>query len=312
MSASTSKSPPPSEPLWAVGSGQALRLGTELGRGGEGSVVALADRPGQVVKLYHETPSARKVAKLTALVAASGPAVQKVAAWPQELVRNAAGEIVGFLMPRLAERRDIHQLYSPRSRAAAFPTADFRFIVHVAANIARAFAVLHAQGHIVGDVNHGSIVVNPDGTVQLIDCDSFQVRDGAEVFTCDVGVPLFTAPELHGKAFRELVRTPNHDQFGLAVVLFHLLCVGRHPFAGRFLGSGEMPIERAIAEFRFAYGPEAATRQMAPPPGTLPLEALGSEIAGLFGAAFAAKAVYDARPKAADWVSAALSRSRAP
>ena len=63
--------------------------------------------------------------------------------------------------------------------------------------------------------------VGADGTVMLIDCDSFQVRDGAEVFTCDVGVPLFTASELHGYGFRGLLRTENHDRFGLAVLLFH-------------------------------------------------------------------------------------------
>jgi DNA-binding helix-hairpin-helix protein with protein kinase domain len=34
--------------------------------------------------------------------------------------------------------------------------------------------------------------------------------------------------------------------------------MGRHPFAGRYLGLGEMPIERAIAECRFAYSRDSA------------------------------------------------------
>ena len=166
---------------------------------------------------------------------AVSPSLLKIAAWPIDLLSDNKGVVRGFIMPRVVTRRDIHELYSPKSRAEAFPEADFRFLVHVAANIARAFAVVHEQGHVLGDVNHGNLLVGADGTVMLIDCDSFQIGNGTNVFTCDVGVPLFTAPELHGRTFRGLVRTANHDRFGLAVLLFHLLYMGRHPFAGRYV-----------------------------------------------------------------------------
>ena len=33
------------------------------------------------------------------------------------------------------------------------------FLIHTAANIARAFAVVHESGQVIGDVNHGNIVV---------------------------------------------------------------------------------------------------------------------------------------------------------
>jgi DNA-binding helix-hairpin-helix protein with protein kinase domain len=207
-------------------------------------------------------------------------------------------------MPRLVARRDIHELYSSKSRAEAFPEADFRFLVHVAANIARAFAVVHEQGHVVGDVNHGNLLVGADGTVMLIDCDSFQIGNGTNVFTCDVGVPLFTAPELHGHTFRGLVRTANHDRFGLAILLFHLLYMGRHPFAGRYVGPGDMPIEKAVDEYRFAYGPDRATNGMERPPGTVPLETMGAAIAQLFIRAFGRTDRNGTRPDAKTWVEA--------
>jgi len=44
--------------------------------------------------------------------------------------------------------------------------------------------------------------------------------------------------------FRGLERSAGHDAFGLAVLLFHLLFMGRHPFAGRSL-AGEMTIQYA-------------------------------------------------------------------
>ena len=57
-----------------------------------------------------------------------------------------------------------------------------------------------------GRCQPGCILVSRQGTVKFIDCDSFQVSDGPRVFTCDVGVPHFTAPELQGKSFRGLQR----------------------------------------------------------------------------------------------------------
>ncbi|MGE3424782.1 MAG: hypothetical protein AB7N24_22255 [Dehalococcoidia bacterium] len=237
------------------------------------------------------------------MATAASPALLSIAAWPIDLLTDKRGAVRGFVMPRVVARRDIHELYSPKSRAEAFPEADFRFLAHVGANIARAFAVVHEQGHVLGDVNHSNLLVGPDATVMLIDCDSFQIGTGAHVFTSDVGVPLFTAPELHGRAFRGLVRTPNHDRFGLAVLLFHLLYMGRHPFAGRYFGPGDMPIEKAIAEYRFAYGPDRAALRMEQPPGTLPLEAMGAAIAANFTRAFGA-ASNGQRPDAKSWITA--------
>jgi DNA-binding helix-hairpin-helix protein with protein kinase domain len=283
-------------------SGAAVTLGRELGRGGEGAVSLVAGAPDLVAKLYLKPPAPAKIDKLRSMAKRASPALLKVAAWPVEVLSDDTGTVRGFLMPKVGAREDVHQLYSPKSRRRAFPGVDFRFVVRAAANISRAFAQVHALGHVIGDVNHGNALVGRDGTVVLIDCDSFQIRDGARQFTCDVGVALFTAPELAGLAFRGLKRTANHDAFGLAVLLFHLLYLGRHPFAGRHV-DGEMPIERAIAESRFAYGANADSLGMSRPPGTLPLGAFGAAIAQLFERAFAPPSDI-ARPTAANWVEA--------
>lgn len=283
-----------------------IRLGQELGRGGEGAVFAVEGQADRVAKIYSAAPDSRKVQKLTAMSETATPALLRIASWPLDLLTDGKGTVQGFVMPRLQARRDIHELYSPKSRTEAFPEADFRFLVHAGANIARAFGLIHEHGHVIGDVNHGNLLVGPDGTVMLIDCDSFQIRNGTQVFTCDVGVPLFTAPELQGKAFRELVRTANHDRFGLAVLLFHLLYMGRHPFAGRYSGPGDMPIEKAIAEHRFAYGPDRAASGMERPPGTLPLETMGASISQLFVRTFGVpgRPGSGERPDAKAWIDA--------
>ena len=156
--------------------------------------------------------------------------------------------------------KSIHLLYGPKSRLAEFPQATWAFLVHAACNLARALAVLHAGGNVVGDINHGNVLVSSRGVIKLIDCDSFQIQAGERRYLCEVGVPTHTPPELQGHNLRTVTRTPNHDAFGLAVVIFQLLFLGRHPFSGTFLGRGDMPLERAIRELRFAYGRFAATR----------------------------------------------------
>jgi DNA-binding helix-hairpin-helix protein with protein kinase domain len=65
-----------------------------------------------------------------------------------------------------------------------------------------------------------------------------------------------------------------------------------------------MPIEKAIGEFRFAFGPDAQRTQMQPPPNCITLAHLSPELAGLFVAAFAPSGAQSGRPKGREWVSA--------
>src|SRR5205814_5083167 len=117
----------------------------------------------------------------------------------------------------------------------------------------------------------------------LIDCDSFEITDGKTVFPCMVGVPTYTPPELQGQSFQGVRRTQQHDAFGLAVLVFHLLFLGRHPFAGIYKGgSADLTIEQAITEFRFAYLPDHSSTRLEPPPSAPRLSDMPTELAELF------------------------------
>jgi DNA-binding helix-hairpin-helix protein with protein kinase domain len=79
--------------------------------------------------------------------------------------------------------------------------------------------------------------------------------------------------------------------------------MGRHPFAGIYSGHGEMPIEKAIQEFRFAYGKNAKNKEMSPPPNTLPLSILPYTLSALFEGAFSELGMKaEARPSAKIWL----------
>lgn len=284
----------------------ALRLGRELARGGEGIVFELADHPDFVSKIYHFPPDQQKSAKLLAMAEAGTERLRRISAWPIDTIHNEHDGLVrGFVMRKVARQQDIHQLYGPKTRLRHYPEATYTFLVHVAANLARAFAVVHEHGHVIGDVNQGGVCVSREGTVTLVDCDSFQVRGAQAFFNCDVGIPIYQPPELQSVAsFRGLRRTSNHDAFGLAVLVFQTLFLARHPFAGAFQGHGDMPIEQAIREFRFAYARDASRRHMRQPPGTLGLGAVPPDIAQLFERAFLEEGAQHARPSPIEWVAA--------
>src|SRR4029077_19296035 len=122
-------------------------------------------------------------------------------------------------------------LYVPKLRLQEFPQADWRFLVRAAENVARAFDFIHQAGVVIGDVNHSNLLVANDATVKCIDCDSFQISAGSERWLCRVGTGDYQPPEMQQlTSYEQVVRTPNHDNFGLAVTIFRLLFAGRHPF----------------------------------------------------------------------------------
>src|SRR5262249_62252606 len=94
----------------------------------------------------------------------SSPGLQRATAWPSGIIMADGHTPHGLLMPKVAGCKDIHKLYSPKSRKTEFPAADFRFLLSVAANVARAFGVLHQNQCVIGDVHPGRITGTPNTT----------------------------------------------------------------------------------------------------------------------------------------------------
>ena len=291
--------------------GRPLALGpSPIAVGGEGGIYAVAGDPAVVAKVYNSPQPPERSAKLRAMAELANQSLTQVAAWPTATLHQQSGGLVaGVLMPRITGSLEIHHLYSVAQRKKDFPDADWRFLVHAARNCALAFEAIHAAGHVIGDVNQKNVLVSPRGIVHLVDCDSFQVRDSTgKVYRCDVGVPEFTPPELQGQSFRTIDRTPDHDRFGLAVLIFHLLMMGRHPFAGVYSGDGEMPLEKAITTGRFAYASTPEVTLMRPPPGTPPISLLAGPLLPLFERSFLVPgAAGTGRPAPGEWQDALAS-----
>jgi DNA-binding helix-hairpin-helix protein with protein kinase domain len=277
-------------------------LGERVGSpGGEGTTHAVVGCSDLVAKIYHahRLPDRHQCDKLRLQAAAQLPHVRKIAAWPQKLLFGD-GKTVGFLMPRI-EGKSIHLLYRPDDRNQHFPRATWQSLIDVARNVAAGFHCLHQHDVIMGDVNETNVFVTAEtGEVRFIDCDSFQIRgSNGQVFPCSVFTAGWAPPELIEAPSLISRRTVQHDLFGLAVMIFHLLFMGKHPFAGvppDHLLENSPSLEDLIKQAIFPYS-QNRRGSFKPPPNFLTLKALPDGVASLFERAFLTRV----RPSADEW-----------
>ncbi|MCW3052022.1 MAG: Tetratricopeptide 1 repeat-containing protein, partial [Chthonomonadales bacterium] len=234
-----------------------------LGAGGEARIYAVLPGEQYVAKIYHQAEQAR-AHKLSAMLA--NPPEDPLAvqgklsiAWPLDLLHTLDTEprFVGYLMPRVSGAQPLFHCYNPGSRRRFYPRFDSLALHRVARNLAAAVQALHSRGYVIGDVNESNILVSEAALITLVDTDSFQVVDARSgvTFRCPVGKPEYTPPELQGLSFATTDRKPEHDRFGLAVLLFQLLMEGTHPFAGVYEGSDDPPpYEQRIRAAHYPHG----------------------------------------------------------
>ncbi len=241
--------------------------------GGEGEVWT-TDKDGYLIKIYHQdTPEQIKkleerIKKLEVMVAyqpKNYDVYQQAWAWPKYLLEDQQGEIIGFVMPFIEGRKKLHNIYVPKSRKEinfqSDWSVDWRFLHITAKNIATIIQSLHSQNYVVGDMKPENILVNKWASASIIDTDSFQVYHPRtkEVYHCSVGSEGFTPPELLEKELAEIVQTPYHDNFRLAVIIYHLL-FGEHPFNGKWIGTEDEPgLDERI---RLGFWPHTPNSQM--------------------------------------------------
>ncbi len=247
--------------------GKRIHLGETAGQGGEATVYQMLGQPDELAKIYTRAPRPEYRAKLTWMV--SHPPENPTQslkhdslAWPTDLLydspRLASRRFVGYTMPHIREATPILHVFNPRLRAETLPKFDRRYLHRVARNLAAALGALHRFGYVVGDLNESNVLVTSTALVTLIDTDSFQVeeeRNGRKVVHfCPVGKPDYTPPELQGQALGQEYRKPQHDAFGLGVLIFQLLMDGNHPFRAQWMGSGDPPpLEARISMGCFPY-----------------------------------------------------------
>lgn len=280
--------------------GTVYLLGSELGRGGEGIVYYIQNQPKYVAKIYMEHVPAQLSRKLAYMIKENTDVLQQYTTWPIDALWDNQGACVGYIMQRLDAYLPLHMAFNPMDRKQYFPDKGYNFLIHMARNLAVAVHKLHELGIIIGDINEGNILINNRGMVHLIDCDSFQVKSDKEVFHCTVGIPRYTAPELLGVgSFQGVQRTEDMDNFSLAILIFQLLFLGRHPFSGKNNTKKDIDEESAIRQAAFAYSLKSTKKLLTPPKHSLDIALFTDEIIECFHQAFETQQ----RPSAKTWIN---------
>jgi serine/threonine protein kinase len=239
-----------------------LDTNTILGTGGEAKVYAVYQKPNLVAKIYHK-PTKKRAKKLDIMLA--NPPGDPMAsqghisiAWPVDLLETTdpTPKVIGFLMLNVSGMSSILNFYNPQIRRKECPLFNYKYLHRSARNLAAAVRAIHNRGYVIGDINESNILVSDSSLVTVVDTDSFQVTDPqtGDIHRCPVGKPEYTPPELQGITFAHADRLPQHDLFGLGVLIFQLLMEGFHPFTGVYNGTGDPPpIEDRIASGHFPY-----------------------------------------------------------
>lgn len=272
-----------------------VALGASVGHGGEATVYRVEKQPGWLAKIYEPEPRPNYPGKLAWMV--SHPPENPTSklehaslAWPEALLFDSQRRLIGYQMPHIQRAVPLLEVFNPRRRAEILPQFDRRYLLRTAHNLAAALAALHRSGYVAGDLNESNVLVTPTALVTLIDTDSFQVREEAGgkkiVYPCPVGKPEYTPPELQGKALGEIIRLPDHDSFGLAVLIFQLLMNGSHPFRAQWLAAGDPPpLEVRIANGAYPYV-ESPAYPVRPPKNAAPIDTLHPWLVELFRRCF--------------------------
>ena len=283
--------------------GENIRLTRQIGHGGEGNVFLIDGKPGFVAKIYHSKISLSREHKLRNMLCLSSSKLTQISAWPIELIKKKYETgTFGIILP-FADGFELHTVYGPNERKQTLPEASWEFLLFVARNLSIAFDTIHSHNVVIGDVNEKNFLVDKKAIVRVIDCDSFQIPSRtSSPFLCTVGVEHYTPPELQGSDLSKTTRNQNHDCFGLAVLIFQLLFMARHPFAmySKDPQISSLTFGESIKKFLYAYSRQASMFGISPPPLTLATSILPQSVLDLFEAAFSPTSI-KYRPSASHW-----------
>lgn len=258
MQSSNIKKNAQSKAIFYTENGNTVRIGRELGSGGEGTVYEV--NPSLAAKIYH--PQMRdeiRYKKIQAMVS-ENPDIKEIC-WPIDMLFTRDHQFVGFTMPKIngdeykTLNETVLQLSKESVRRKIMPGWDRLSLVKTCIAILKMFDEMRKHHIIMGDINPNNILVtykNGDNPkVTAVDADSMQFAG----FPCPVGVKDYTSPEIYKRLktdnpeFSTFLRTDEDEQYSLANLLFRILMLNISPYNAKEVGSQD----EARKSYNFPY-----------------------------------------------------------
>lgn len=283
-------------------------IGELLGSGREGFVYEIQGNRTDVVKIFEPDRRSTKHEKVKEMVRnpLDNPIDNKSAPpsfiWPIETVYTPpSDDFLGYSMTRLnTDEFENAQKFAHNSLDHSESATDTRYLT--ALNLALKMAVIHANGHAMGDMHHSNILVK-DGHVSLIDCDGFHISGRYENFGGETVYPRYEPPDTRSQD-DDVQTVQMMDNFGLAIHVFQFLMEGYHPFVAVGEKASTGSTKNAIQGNQFPYS-DPDPGSLEPPDRAPSFSWLQAEIQDLFNASFVmGKSHPQYRPSAIDWVHA--------
>ncbi len=239
--------------------GHSVKLGCQIGAGGEGIVFEIVD-DSRVAKIYHrERLTANRIAKLQLM--ASRAVSQKGLCWPEQLVYSSDKCAVGYVTQRAYGFPLQKSVFVKPLLLQRFPVWQRKNLVNLCIAFLEHLQQLHTLNVLLGDINPLNVLVDGDGSnVFIVDVDSFQV----EGYPCPVGTVNFSPPTLQDKDFKTTLRSVEDELFAIATMLFMILLPGKPPYSQQ---GGESQRKNIIeANFPYPLGSDHGGKNVSPGP----------------------------------------------
>jgi len=229
-------------------------LEDEIGRGGEGVICTIKGYPDAVAKIYYEDKRDKdRENKIKFLIDKFLKSQVNENLYKNKLKLNEKfyknlkkeltipitrlyyeNEFVGYVMRKVNGRALKTFLAGDKRLLALYPNAKRTDLVDLCINFLVKVDYLHSLNILIGDINLNNILADKNDLTKcyLVDIDAAQVDN----MPCPVGTDEFTPPNLQGKNFKNVLRTKEDEYFSIAIALFMILFLGKHPFS-RFDGS---------------------------------------------------------------------------
>ncbi|MDO9629313.1 MAG: hypothetical protein Q7I99_05370 [Acholeplasmataceae bacterium] len=285
-----------------------------IGSGGEGSVFKLAKNPNILVKVYTERALIRMPEiehKIKAMVQKKPGLLDynglTIIAWPSYVIYDENKKFIGYLMRRVQAKNQLSHVITPGLQKTKFPDITWYDRLVISINLAKVMSFIHKNDTVIGDINTSDFFVYPGFEIGVVDTDSFQVTSETKLYHCKVFTPDYTPPEVFEakkKSSVELKRIPNHDNYGLAILIFQILMMGVHPFSARIkgiMGFDGNAINYNMEHEIFPY--TTMNSNIIPPKNSMPFGFFPKQIQDLFARAFDKHNNVINRPTADEWAT---------